>query len=614
MDNLVPLPNLAKDVLGLYEKLLFDEIAKQTSSADSEKLLEQFGRLKIWMEQTGATKENTNSLQETLQNDQALQTSVAGALQQLRRLVSAAIAMSPDLDGSSLTSDSEYSTDSQQQQQGSPNLRPRVSRFSLVLSHIFEQIDLLYYYSTIFRRPRLRGRYLHSKAEEDQGGEVPYYEYSHVHQKLNGWSPTDLSSEIGRLCWRLATANTRRREQLRYWAGHPYDEEHEKGPQSPVDSKAEPSRSAPSETATRRSHPATVNTFSSIARSAIYDTEIQVGPSRTVYSQSDFGIDRGSLIRVPKVPIPPHNSTKFECPFCKMVLRCDHMKERDAWKRHVFRDLRPYVCTFTQCSNPEKLYATRREWIYHEMQMHRRQWNCRPCNTSYPTKELMALHVRSIHEQLSDYRQLSAVLQVSEAPIDGGQEESCPFCKTQLPLSALMGHIAGHLEQLALFALPLGNEDTPASPSSGALSSLDSVANDTPLVEPTPLTPDTSAERTDLSGNYPKTLTCDECGRVFDQIHKLSHHKRYHERPHECPHPGCVQRFGTKTHLDRHINDKHMRSRAFHCTIPDCPYSRQGGQSFPRKDNWKRHMILKHGVHRDGYPDSENMELHGEME
>ncbi|RYO90149.1 hypothetical protein DL762_002874 [Monosporascus cannonballus] len=88
-------------------------------------------------------------------------------------------------------------------------------------------------------------------------------------------------------------------------------------------------------------------------------------------------------------------------------------------------------------------------------------------------------------------------------------------------------------------------------------------------------------------------LMCEECGRTFDQIHKLNHHKRYHDRKHNCPYDGCDKKFGTKTHLDRHINDKHLKTKAFHCTDPRCPYFK-GGKAFPRKDNWRRHMIKKH--------------------
>ena len=100
-------------------------------------------------------------------------------------------------------------------------------------------------------------------------------------------------------------------------------------------------------------------------------------------------------------------------------------------------------------------------------------------------------------------------------------------------------------------------------------------------------------------------LVCPQCDREFDQIHKLNHHKRYHDRTHECPYDGCDRKFGTKTHLDRHINDRHLKLKAYHCTEPTCPWFK-GGKSFPRKDNWRRHMIKKHGSIPQ---DVDNMEL-----
>ncbi|KAI0405537.1 hypothetical protein F4802DRAFT_606798 [Xylaria palmicola] len=103
----------------------------------------------------------------------------------------------------------------------------------------------------------------------------------------------------------------------------------------------------------------------------------------------------------------------------------------------------------------------------------------------------------------------------------------------------------------------------------------------------------------------PSPLACPECGREFDQIHKLNHHKRYHDRTHECTYPGCDRKFGTKTHLDRHINDRHLKLKAYHCTEPTCAWFK-GGKSFPRKDNWRRHMIKKHGSTQQ---DFDRMEL-----
>lgn len=87
-----------------------------------------------------------------------------------------------------------------------------------------------------------------------------------------------------------------------------------------------------------------------------------------------------------------------------------------------------------------------------------------------------------------------------------------------------------------------------------------------------------------------------------------SHHRRYHERPHQCPQ--CDKRFGTKTHLDRHINDKHNKTRKYHCTVPNCAYAKQGGgKSFPRKDNWRRHMQNKHSVQNPPEPVEEDVTM-----
>ncbi|KAH8169771.1 Zinc finger domain-containing protein [Sarocladium implicatum] len=90
--------------------------------------------------------------------------------------------------------------------------------------------------------------------------------------------------------------------------------------------------------------------------------------------------------------------------------------------------------------------------------------------------------------------------------------------------------------------------------------------------------------------------TVPDCGQVFDQPHKLNHHVRYHAKEHRCEYPNCGKGFGTKTHLQRHINDRHLHSKKYHCAISTCEYSRTGGKHFLRKDNWKRHMTRIHQV------------------
>lgn len=109
------------------------------------------------------------------------------------------------------------------------------------------------------------------------------------------------------------------------------------------------------------------------------------------------------------------------------------------------------------------------------------------------------------------------------------------------------------------------------------------------------------------------TYSCNEpgCNQVFDQPHKLKHHQRYHSKDHKCPYPACGKGFGTKTHLMRHVNDRHEKKRKFHCSIQGCDYSRSGGKAFPRKDNWKRHMTKIHGLDHRRLP--EPVEVDSEM-
>lgn len=234
-------------------------------------------------------------------------------------------------------------------------------------------------------------------------------------------------------------------------------------------------------------------------------------------------------------------------------------------RRHVFRDLRPYTCTFAKCTNPDKLYATRREWIYHEMQMHRRQWSCRSCHDHFTTKQLMSSHLQTAHAHMWNQEQLSTLLEVSEGPADEAVARPCTFCGDEHSGKHLMAHIAGHLEELSLFVLPRqGTQDPPAEESSGILSSLDSAMDDisyygeevllpqqevlpqevvqdenldfslagyqTPLsaglTEGTPYTSHTISDMPtissgDRSSDPVTAYVCDQCGRFFDQFHKF---------------------------------------------------------------------------------------------
>lgn len=138
------------------------------------------------------------------------------------------------------------------------------------------------------------------------------------------------------------------------------------------------------------------------------------------------------------------------------------------FRRHFFADMRPYVCTMLNCQNPLKLYATRHEWQYHEMQMHRRQWICaEPCGYSTNCKENFRQHLSDRHERRS-YKEQVFLLDICEGPMEEKCETTCPICVANMSLGELYPHLGAHLEELALFVLPNSSNGQDESRSSTA--------------------------------------------------------------------------------------------------------------------------------------------------
>ncbi|GAB1316324.1 hypothetical protein MFIFM68171_06534 [Madurella fahalii] len=71
-------------------------------------------------------------------------------------------------------------------------------------------------------------------------------------------------------------------------------------------------------------------------------------------------------------PPPDHLSDgkSFECPYCFTVCSGALVSKR-AWRAHIIHDLRPYMCTYEQCRNPDQLFDSTKDWIQHEDSMHR---------------------------------------------------------------------------------------------------------------------------------------------------------------------------------------------------------------------------------------------------
>ena len=163
----------------------------------------------------------------------------------------------------------------------------------------------------------------------------------------------------------------------------------------------------------------------------------------------------------------------------------------ESCRKHLFQDLKPYVCTFEECDL--KIFADRSSWFSHELQVHRIEWCCPFCTHS-PLQSLVSFehHLQNRHAQKFIKEQLSALGATCQQSIERISPQACPFCdewfvklKDANPDIAgemlvvtpaqFQHHVGSHMEQLALFALPKDHGD--AAESTGVAGGADSRAD-----------------------------------------------------------------------------------------------------------------------------------------
>jgi hypothetical protein len=216
--------------------------------------------------------------------------------------------------------------------------------------------------------------------------------------------------------------------------------------------------------------PTTATTYVENAEISKLETQ-----SLTSYATS-IGTEEDGNLSIPPPPKESENEKEFECRYCYtiQVVKTEHAwryslvssAEANFDRRHVLQDLRPYVCTFKDCSL--RLYSSRREWFEHEIVNHRRSWHCDKCSKSFPVSRAFREHA-SVCQTLITENQLDALTIKAEQSVKKLSPADCPLCdewnKSLVALNPGMEnlvvtldqfekHLGKHQEKISLFALP----------------------------------------------------------------------------------------------------------------------------------------------------------------
>ncbi|RFU72523.1 hypothetical protein TARUN_9733 [Trichoderma arundinaceum] len=265
------------------------------------------------------------------------------------------------------------------------------------------------------------------------------------------------------LVHRIAQANGRRRQQFAYWRKHKDKlREHTSVVMEAPTQESSTTIGIKDGEIEKLKAPLSVTTatqlrLSQIAGKEVLEKEDVLNLSISEYAPSAWNPSK-DVVSFPAPPKISPTDNFFECPYCYTICPASLLSER-AWsnrvltitlsRAHLIRDLRPYICTYEQCLNPEQLYDSRDDWIHHETSTHRKILRC-PEHEDQMFTTLVAFE-----EHSQAYHKEDPVSPSFADSATGNVQRSCPICSIVLgSVQKLQSHIALHLERFAIFSLP----------------------------------------------------------------------------------------------------------------------------------------------------------------
>lgn len=468
-------------------------------------LEDERARFRVWAENIGAHHgpNDKRSLEHRLRHTPELLVSIAELLRELHGVLEEIenAAPEPRVDARGVEDEPSDTTTASQTE---------LEELCLIVGDI---ITSLLRSSTLMRTATVRDRYARAAIAGKDYPFDPELDIRHV---------KDLYPKIAARPWlatRLGTAITRRRQFLRYSLEHrdrlAAEETAQPGtveasgasqmlwsgqrPQTEASIKLDPPDLTLRHRATIAGTAAT--TVQAGAALGVDVRNLHLSTEDDLISESTSFVSSISAssdkIRVARLDSLSKAGSPFECPYCRGIVQ---FRNQTAWKRHVFQDLRAYVCTFRDCT--AGLFQDRDAWFDHESSVHRRIWTCLSCEEkSFETADRLSNHFTTTHPSdlgAGDWA-LAAMVAASSRAMDRMPAISCPLCddlaiqpdsqaerrdgkassaaELTVPVGLFRRHLAGHLEQLALSAIPISFDDSKLSDSDSHTSDGDS---DTP--------------------------------------------------------------------------------------------------------------------------------------
>ncbi|UPK92927.1 hypothetical protein LCI18_003862 [Fusarium solani-melongenae] len=298
-----------------------------------------------------------------------------------------------------------------------------------VLRDVVDGVDCLLRFSIAIRNPSSHDR---NKAETLETSLSFYEEFDirHVQEKFPKASEA-LANRLGR-------ALTRRRQYFQY------REKHHQHLSAGLDQELDLQHIQETEMTTIASsipdHLKAENVpsdFKGIPE--IDDTRSEM--SCTSYASSTQDVEK---LRVPPLPIE-HEHGPFLCPLCHTVIS---VKTRPEWNtKHVFGDLRPYICLSNLCPASDQQFTRRHEWTQH---------NLESCPQSFDSRSSFLEHTQTVHANEISQNNLEPLERLCHKKDLEWLDRDCPLCEQDniASIQQYESHVGRHLEDLALFALP----------------------------------------------------------------------------------------------------------------------------------------------------------------